>query len=70
VCSVEQFVRDREQQWVDEPVPMLGGLTPREAAVDPVGRVDLDRLLRQYEDRSGTPGTFDVARLRQLLDLV
>ena len=66
--ALEQVVREREQQWVDEPVPMLGGLTPR-AAADPIGRVDLDRLLRQYEGRSGTPGTFDVARLRQLLDL-
>jgi hypothetical protein len=49
--------------------PMLEGLTPREAAVDPIGRVELDRLLRQYEDRSGGPGTFDVSRLRRLLDL-
>ncbi len=48
----EQFVRDREQQSVDEPVPMLGGLRPREAALDPIGRVDLERLLRQFEDRS------------------
>jgi hypothetical protein len=68
-AALDQFVREREQQWVDEPVPMLGGLTPREAALDPIARVELDRLLRRFEDRSGTPGTFDVARLRRVLDL-
>ncbi|QGG94338.1 YecA family protein [Actinomarinicola tropica] len=36
-----------EERWVDEPVPALGGLTPREALDDPTRREDLIALLRE-----------------------
>jgi hypothetical protein len=67
--ALDQYVREREQQWVDEAVPALGGMTPRDAAVDPIGRVELERLLRQLEDRPAGAGVFDAVRLRALLDL-
>jgi hypothetical protein len=45
-------------------------MTPREAAEDPIGRVELERLLRSFEPRpGGSSGTFDVDRLRALLGL-
>ncbi len=37
--------------WVDEHVPALGGLTPREAAADPDARPLLEALLRDFEYR-------------------
>ncbi len=58
---IEEIARMLEARWLSEPVPALGGLTPRQAAADPVRRLDLDRLLRQF---SGMPGPMDVSRLR------
>ena len=37
-----------EQRWMSEPVPALGGLTPREAAADPTRRQELERLLATF----------------------
>jgi len=48
-------------------VPALRGLTPREAADDPVAREDLERLLRTMADDRLGPGGFDADRIRVLL---
>ena len=37
------------QRWLDEPVPLLGGRTPRKAARTTAGRAKLDELLKIYE---------------------
>jgi hypothetical protein len=67
---LDDIMQEQERRWVDEPVPALDGMTPREAAADPIGRVELDRLLRSFETRGAAgPHTFDVSRLRALLDL-
>lgn len=66
---LDEIMQHQERRWVDEPVPALDGMTPREAAADPIGRVELERLLRTFEARGGGPHTFDVSRLRALLDL-
>ena len=47
----EQMVR----QWLDESIPALGGLTPREAAETPEGRRRLQALL-DYIDRQQSGG--------------
>ncbi len=67
-AALDEFIRERERQWVDEPVPALDGLTPREASVDAIGRGALERLLRDYEGhgRGAAPTT---SRLRALLEL-
>jgi SEC-C motif len=62
--------RQIENRWLSEPVPALGGLTPRQAAADPTRRPDLQRLL----DGFGTGAvndyiSYDVNRLRQELGL-
>jgi hypothetical protein len=45
---MRSFIADMEQAWCDEEIPALGGLTPRQAAADPVGRESLERLLAEY----------------------
>ena len=64
---LEQFVRTHEQTWLDEPVPALSGVTPREAAADPTRRPDLIKLLDSFGP--GVPGTMDPDRLRAQLGL-
>jgi hypothetical protein len=57
---------------LDEQVPALGGLTPRQAADDPTRREDLVALLNEFDrapDLAVQWATFDPARLRQLLGL-
>lgn len=60
-----------ERQWCDEPVPALGGLTPRQAAADPIRREALERLLASFDVRRIPEGGFGMRadRLRTLLGL-
>lgn len=58
-----QVVRQAEERWLDQPVPALGGLTPRQARDDPRQR---PRLLQLLDEPAGA---FDNDRLRHLLDL-
>jgi hypothetical protein len=65
------YMRDQEEKWVDQPVPALSGLTPRQAAADLTRREDLIALLHEFDRRTPPPGsvTFDTGRLRSLLGL-
>ena len=75
--AVDEYIRGRERAWVDESIPALGGLTPRQALDDPTRREDLERLLKQMEAnqaalarRGPGPGAgFDAGRVRRLLGL-
>jgi hypothetical protein len=75
---LEQIMRQKEEEWVEESIPALGGLTPRQALEDPTRKEDLLALLRGFEkygavegdagsDRAG--GGFNVQRLRMLLGI-
>ncbi|WP_329054939.1 SEC-C metal-binding domain-containing protein [Amycolatopsis sp. NBC_01488] len=66
---LDQFIRDYEQKWLDEPIPALAGHTPRQAAADPTRRDDLIRLLGSFPDTHGEPGAMDPDRLRAALGL-
>jgi hypothetical protein len=58
--------------WVDEPIPMLDGLTPRQAMQSEEGRRQLDLLIRDMEYReeeSDPQERFDMASLRRELGL-
>ncbi len=68
-AALEQHVRKLERRWVDEPIPALGGRTPRDAAQDPIGRHELDRLLASFDDGDRFPGGMNANRIRALLDL-
>ena len=67
-AALEQFTIGYEQRWLDDEVPALGGLTPRQAAADPIGRRDLERLLSQMPD-DAQPGEMSAARLRAALGI-
>jgi hypothetical protein len=58
-----QVTAGLERRWLDENIPALGDMTLREAALDPIGRHDLERLLDSFG-----PGPMDAARLRKALD--
>jgi hypothetical protein len=67
-AALDDYMQHYERTWVDEPVPALHGLTPREAMLDPVEREELDRLLATMEDRFDG-GTMNPDRVRGLLGL-
>ncbi|MAT05490.1 MAG: hypothetical protein CL424_10660, partial [Acidimicrobiaceae bacterium] len=72
-----EFGRQAMAVWLDEEVPALGGVTPREAAADPTRRDQLERLLaelRRNQERSsaadgGLDPLYDVDELRRELGL-
>jgi hypothetical protein len=68
--ALDGFMREHEERWIDESIPALGGLTPRQAAADPTRREQLVALLHDFDAKSPTGGaTFDTVRLRRLLGL-
>ncbi len=71
IKAVRDLMRAKEDAWLDESIPALGGLTPRRAAADPTRREDLAALLGNEFDRRGALAppamTFDVTRLREQL---
>jgi tetratricopeptide (TPR) repeat protein len=67
-AMLEQYVREYEQKWLDEPIPALAGVTPRQAADDPTRRDDLIRLLDSFPAATA-PGMMSPDRLRDALRL-
>lgn len=47
--ALRQFREQYMQRWLDDNIPALGGLTPRQAAADPRHHPALDRLLKEIE---------------------
>ena len=71
--ALNGFMAQMEERWVDESIPALGGVTPREAAADPTRRGDLIALLDEFPPVETTPGRgrgMDPDRLRSLLGLL
>jgi hypothetical protein len=69
-------MRDLERRhytdWIDQPVPVLGGQTPREAVRTARGRDAADLLLKEIENdeqRAGDGVSFDVSKTRRALGL-
>lgn len=48
LAVMDEFIRDYEARWLDESIPALKGLTPRQAADDPTRRGDLIKLLDSF----------------------
>lgn len=72
--ALQQFVRQQEQRWVEESIPMFGGRTPREMVRTAAGRRDVEDFLADLEAMpmpSGPlPGAgMDAGRIRALLGL-
>jgi hypothetical protein len=64
---VAEFLDDYYMRWLDMEILALGGLTPRQAAVDPTRREDLLLLLDEFESVPG-PGV-PVTQIRAALSL-
>lgn len=47
--AIEEHIEERENRWLDESIPALGGLSPRQALNDPTRKDDLIRLLNEFE---------------------
>jgi hypothetical protein len=63
------------RQWIDESIPALGGLTPRQAVKTPKGRRQVLELIdhagRMQKRMPKTPGVFapDYRKVKKMLDL-
>ena len=62
------------EEWLNTPVPNLGGKSPREAARDPAMREEFDEMFKAFEyiaeqKRRGGEPYFDVADVRRKLGL-
>lgn len=68
IAAVSQMIAKYEAEWVDESVPALGGLTPRQALTDPTRREDLIRLLDSFP-ATDSPMEMSAQRLRVTLGL-
>ncbi|MBW3640069.1 MAG: hypothetical protein KY451_09505 [Actinobacteria bacterium] len=72
ICeAMQEFLERHEQQWCEEQVPALGGVTPIQAAADPTRRDALIRLIASFPTIDPSTGAFGLRpdRLRSLLDL-
>jgi SEC-C motif len=67
-AALEAITGQFEQRWLDDNIPALRGMTPREAANDPIGRIELERLLNTFPP-GNEPGAMNASRLRQALGL-
>jgi hypothetical protein len=74
--EVQRLVRDYKERhyadWIDQPLPALGGKTPRQALRTPRGRERVDVLLKDMENletRLPAGERFDFIRIRQVLGL-
>jgi hypothetical protein len=70
VAIMRAFKERYMLEWLDEEIPALGGLTPREAVKSPRSRQLLELLLRDLENHEGRlpeSERFDIDRLRTAL---
>lgn len=66
-AAIADLMRRYEDEWLDQPVPALNGLTPRAAVADPTRRGDVVRLLRSWPEP--TPDSMDRDRIARMLGL-
>jgi hypothetical protein len=69
---IREFKEQHYWKWLDQPIPILHGKTPRQAARSRAGRAELDLLLRDIEHHEAMLSEgerFDVVTLRKELGL-
>lgn len=69
LAYMQQMILDYERHWLDESIPALNGLTPRQAADDPTRRDDLIRLLAGFPSGAAAGRGMNADRLREALGL-
>ena len=70
--GMREFLERYMQQWLDESIPALHGLTPRQAAADPKQHRALEALIRELEYREGEKpeaDRYDTDTLRNTLGM-
>lgn len=69
-----RFMEEHHEKWIDQPVPALGGKTPRETVRTKRGKKKVEELLKLFENieerrrQAGEPW-YDVNKLREMLGL-
>jgi hypothetical protein len=67
---LDEMIRAKEIEWLDEQIPALGGRSPRETVADPIGREEVRQLLASFPELPpGAVGGFSASRLRTHLGL-
>ncbi len=69
LAHVAELIAEYEQNWIDEPVTALGGITPRAAVNDPTRRGDLIALLDSMP-ADDSPLSMNGPRLKAALGLI
>ena len=73
VAAMMKELKERQMlSWLDEEIPALNGLTPREAVRSPRSMKSLELLLREFENheaRLPEEERFDIDRLREQLGI-
>lgn len=71
--AIAAFLREQEERWVDESIPMFGGKTPRQMVRSAAGRRQVEDFLADMAATAPVPGLqaggMDAARIRELLGL-
>lgn len=57
------------EKWIDEKVPALGNLTPREAVKNPPGKNKVKEMIREWENMSNKDMDLSMNLLRKKLDI-
>jgi len=66
---LKEIMQQKEEAWLDEEIPLLDGLTSRQAAADLTRRNDLIALLDSFLPAEGGIATsFNVERFRRHLE--
>lgn len=68
-AEVERLVHEQAIAWLDEPVPALEGMTPREAVLVPRLSPLVERMIRTYPDSSGPAGVVRIPREKMMAEL-
>ncbi len=69
---IESLLRNHYERWIDEPLPVLDGKTPRQAAATVEGRAKVEELIKNIENiearkRLNQEISVDLSFLRQRL---
>ncbi len=70
--AAQQHFDQLLKNWLNDPIPALGGKTPRQAVKSAAGRAEVETLLKDYENKNARMKgfvTMDVGKLRRELGL-
>jgi hypothetical protein len=69
IARIEDMYLQYCLAWLDQPVPILGGISPRQACATPAGRRAVERLIRTMPPMDGPGGDVEPPRAEMLREL-